>query len=66
MRGLVLSLFGVFVLSIPIRQVWVWDLLQEIVSRFPSGGDLGLGFGSVSKPITLPTTLIYLSEDERG
>ena len=65
-RGLVLSLFEVFVLSIPSRQVWVWGLLRGIVSRFPSRGGLGVGFGSVGEVITLPAMLIYLSDDGRG
>ena len=54
------------VLRIPSRQVWVWGLLQGIVLKFPSRGSLGLGFGSMGEAITLPATLIYLSEDGRG
>ena len=41
-------------------------LLRGIVLRFPSRGGLGLGFDNISEAITLPATLIYLSEDGRG
>ena len=61
--GLVLSLFGVFILRIPSRQCLGFGTLGGIVSKISSGGGLGLGYGRVSRAITSWAILIHLSED---
>ena len=55
--GLVLSLCSYW--GFQVDKAWIWGFLRGIVSRFPSGGGLEPGHGSVSAPVTSWATLIH-------
>ena len=58
-----LNFFGQLVSRIPSLVDLEFGTLEEVFSRIPSRGGLGLGHSSGSEPVTLPATLIHFSEN---